>query len=55
MNLLLKALLITFLIIISSISIMVLVMEYPIISSLSFLFMSIFAITYFTLKENQKK
>jgi hypothetical protein len=55
MNILLKALLITFLIILFSISIMVVVMEYPIISAFSFLFISTFAITYFTIKENQNK
>jgi hypothetical protein len=55
MNILLKALFITLLIIIFSISIMVIVFEYPIISAFSFLFTSIFFLTYFTIKENQNK
>ena len=55
MRILLKALLITFFIIGFSITIMVLAMEFPIESALSFVFISIFAITYFTLKEIQNK
>jgi hypothetical protein len=55
MNILLKSLLITLLIIVFFTSITFLVMEYPIISAFSFLFISVYSITYFTIKENQNK